>query len=168
MYMSPTNYRNDFQLPTKLVPHRTADYVVIVPYMAGSNESLANLLYESHLFNVWCISLVAFIIARIFLRHCHSSLRSINELIYIPINTIGVSFGTTSADPTKSRPERIVILFVAISSIFTGMFCADILLQTFIASPLRPLINSLEDVEKFESLKYTSNMFVTVNLLDKS
>lgn len=164
--MSDNDEKNYFHKPRKLIPHTTGVYVVIVPYLGSSSISLSAVLYDSPLFTVWCACLIYFVVVRLVIRCFHSIEINRNELIYIPFNTIGLSFGTTAAGSVRTRSESIVIVFIAISSIFTGILCSGILLQSFVVSSSRPTINSLEDIYKFPNLTFMSNTFINTYILD--
>lgn len=153
----------------KLYPHTLSHYVVVVPYFGSTTLSLGRILYDSPIFNIWCISVVVFIIVRIIIRKSQRANNGLdhNKLTYIPFNTIGLSFGTTSAaNSLWSRPENIVVFFIGLSSIFTGIFCSGILLQSFVGSISIPNINSLKDLNKYPSLRYVSNQFANTEYFD--
>lgn len=154
------------KFPIYLRAHTTADFVVIVPYMEGSTNSLANIIMDSDLFNFWCISLFSLIITRIIIRILHPLLKtSLESLSNIPFNTAGLYFATTSAGPIRTKTEQIIVTVIAVGSIFTGTLCSGILLQTFVSNSAIPFYNSMSDLEKVQ-LKYQTNMFVVTNILE--
>lgn len=152
---------------TKLKPHTTCDYVVVVPYRPGPTTRLGEVFLDSVIFNMWCISLVAFIVARLLIRYSHPNAnRTSNALINIPFNTLGLTFATTSAGSVQSRSEHVLITFIAVSSMFTGTFCSGILLQTMFGSTVVPYFNSIADLKKMPSLNFENNIFFPAALLE--
>lgn len=159
MYSSESENRFLPSKPLKLKPHTVSKFAIIVPYFGSSSVSLGQIMYDSPLFNIWCALVACFIIARVIIKSCPPFKRNLNELVYIPFNTIGASFGTTSAENVRSSSENLIVLLIGISSLFTGTFCSGILLQSFVESTSIPFINSLYDLEKYPTLRFASNQF---------
>lgn len=157
--MSEASNKASIHFPIKLNSHSTARYVVVVPYFGSASSSLGQILYDSPLFNIWCALIVVFIVIRLFIRKLYRLENENYDLTYIPFNTIGLSFGCTSPQNTQRRSENIIVLFIGVSSIFTGIFCSGILLQSLVGSLRRPYINSVEDLDKYIWLKFVLNQF---------
>lgn len=165
MYMSESDNKRFNLAPIQLISHTVAHFVVVVPYVGSTSSSVGQILYDSPIFNIWCASVVSFIIVRLCIRRCMFIKICLNEISYIPFNTIGLSFGTTSAKSVRNRSENLVVLFIEVSSIFTGVFCSGILLQSFVGSSNRPIINSLADLDKLSSFQFVSNKYVLAHLM---
>lgn len=165
LFMSEPKYapRNAFPIFLKL--HKTAEFITIVPYVESSSHRLAKVLMDSDVFYYWCFSLFASVIMRILISLLLPLVDSnLNALTRIPFNTLGLFFATTSAGTIRSKSDQFIVSTIAIGSIFTGIFCSGVLLQTFIGSATVPFFNSMLDVEKIP-IKYKSNMFVLFNIM---
>lgn len=168
LFMSQPKMVVKNKIPLTLIAHKTADFVVVVPYMESITDGVGSVLLNSDLFNVWCISLLCFVIVRIVIRLVHPlAEKRPNALMNIPFNTTGLYFATTSEGPIKARSEITIVTFIAIGSMFSSTLCSDILLQSFMGSDAIPYFKTMLDLEKIP-LKYEINMFVDKRILEAS
>lgn len=139
-----------------LYPHDFVDYVIIVPNDRNEQSTVSNELLSSPLFKVWASSIILFTVMRIMIRKLYPERdiqhTSQNALIYIFFNTFGLSFGTTSAHGASNLTEKIVVLFVSIFCILSGIFCTGFLLVKMTSSKNVPKINSIAELMEHPEL----------------
>lgn len=117
-----------------LYPHDFTEFVILVPMDFKEESALWDKLLNSPLFTVWASATVVF-----------TDNTSHNDLVYILFNSLGLSFGTTTAHGVHSRAEMILVLFVSLFNVLAGILCASFLFEQLAITNYVPIINSFED-----------------------
>lgn len=132
-----------------LYPHDFTEFVILVPMDFKEESALWDKLLNSPLFTVWASATVVFTTGRILVRRLlivrFTDNTSHNDLVYILFNSLGLSFGTTTAHGVHSRAEMILVLFVSLFNVLAGILCASFLFEQLAITNYVPIINSFED-----------------------
>lgn len=132
-----------------MYPHRIESYVIVVPTEYNEKSEILNYIIESPLFNIWMVTIILISIVRVLLQYfIHSKIQAIQ----VWFETIGITFGTTGGPVIHNRPERILILFLSIFSIISGIFFSGLLFKQFTISSYMHTINSLQDLKQYADI----------------
>lgn len=133
-----------------LYPHDSERYVMIVPNQLNLDTTeliIVSFLRESPLINVWAAVIIIFSISR----YAVALQRSFGDTIF---NTVGLIFGTASpGNCVSGRPERILVLFISIVCLLSGILFTGFIFQQFIINSFKPTINSLEELGQHKEME---------------
>lgn len=119
-----------------LYPHEVENYILCVVNEVHQQSQLLDSILKFPLFNVWSFTIITITLVRIILRAVQGSPH--NFFSPILFNTCGLSFGALSSVVVSNRPERVLLLFVSLFTLVSGILCSGLLFQkiaTFIDLP---------------------------------
>lgn len=137
-------YHNAISDDRNLYPHEFEKFVLVVPNTLIHNSFLNNLI-NSPLITVWFLEIILVTLVRIIFQKLIPSNRR-NDWCGIFFNSLGFAFGVTTSTLINSRSERILVLFMTIFSLVSGIFCSGYLFQQFTTFTNVNAINSLDDL----------------------
>lgn len=141
--------------------------LLIVPYQIDKKFGeflLWTFLRQSPLVNVWTIAILLLTGARKCIWPKHN-------LIALFFETFGISFGMTSSKPGRNRSENILLFFISIFAMLSGILCSGIIFQQLTVSTYSPAIQSIENLEQYPHIDIITpislNALVQLHLLGK-
>lgn len=154
MTMIPDEDENRIQQDYFLLyPHEVKTYVLIVPSMLKLESKLSEFIFRSPLIRIWAIAIVMFTLFRITQRKCANPRESANRLVYIPFNTFGLSFGSTSVTGVKSRSELITVFFLSVFGMLAGLLFSGLLFEELTTTESIPQITTLSDLSMYPNIQ---------------
>lgn len=138
-----------------LFPHKQENFVVLVPNDHRPISEVWHIFATSPIFSVWCIAITLFSAMRCWLRYLAG--RRSNEhnipVEQITFETCGLSFGWAIASKaTVRRPERVLLVFVSLFAILSGIICSGMLLQQFTFNRVVSMINTFKDLQQMQMM----------------
>lgn len=124
-----------------LYPHEVENYILCVANGEHKQSKLLDSILKFPLFNVWSLTIITVTLVRIMLRALQRSPR--NHFLPILITTCGLCFGAVSSIKVSNRPERVLLLFVSLFTLVSGILCSGLLFQKVATSIDLPDITSL-------------------------
>lgn len=142
-----------------LYPHNFVEYVVLIPNDRLEHADILEKFLNSPLFSIWASSIGVFALVRVIFRklahwnHVYAP-ASRNDLVYIPFNTIGLSFGMTAPHRIQSRAELVLVLYISLFCLLAGILCTGFTLVNSVLA-----INSIEELyDKTEMRLFRPNI----------
>lgn len=156
-----------------LYPHDAQQYMLIVPSMLKTTSKLSEFIFRSPLIRIWATVIGMFTIIRIIQRKLTNPKEHVSRLMYIPINTLGLSFGTTSVTGVRSRAELITTFSLSVFGMLAGLLFSGLLFEQLVTTESVQEITSLIDLSKYpdipiaympgiseETLRHNTNMYI--------
>lgn len=152
----------------QMYPNRFENFVIIVPTEYQEKLEFFNYFLQSPLFNVWLAIILLITICRKIFQHLLNKIINSRTITYIWIDTVGISFGTSSGSKIYNRSENVLIYFLSIFSMIAGIFCSGMLFKQFSINSYTPTILTLKDLNQNNHLTiYVPDVFFDKLDLDK-
>lgn len=127
-----------------LCPHDVEYYILCVPNKVHEQSKLLSSIIKFPLLNVWSVTIITITCVRYILRALQRSPH--NYFSPILFNTCGLSFGALSSVMVSNRPERVLLLFVSLFTLLSGILCSGLLFQKITTFIDLPDITSLQQL----------------------
>lgn len=127
-----------------LYPHEVENYILCVANDVHEQSKLLDSILKFPLFSVWSFTIITITLVRLVLRAIQKSPH--NYFSPILFNTCGLSFGTVTSVVVSNRPERVLLLFVSLFTLVSGILCSGLLFQKIATFIDLPDITSLEQL----------------------
>lgn len=136
-----------------MYPHKQENYVVLVPNYRREQSALWHTFATSPLFSIWCSTISLFAVVRYFLqRASRVPRRERVPFDRIAYETCGMSFGWTIISSASSRPEKLLMIFISLFAVLSGIFFSGMLLQQFAFTNVLPTINTFKDLQAVQRM----------------
>lgn len=143
----------DLSMVGTVYPYDWRQFVLIVPSMVKTNSKLLEFIFNSPLIRIWLLAIGMFTILRIIQRKVINPSEPLNQIVYIPFNTFGLSFGTTSVTGGGSRSEVIATFFLTLFGMLAGLLFSGLLFEQLTITESVQEITSFSDLTKYPNIE---------------
>lgn len=138
----------------QLYPHAFDQFVVVVPTQYQSVSKLLQTMMNNPITRIWAITIITFTIMRK-LSQKFGSFENKNRAAgstSIFFQTLGVTFGTTGQEP-KNRSEAVLLLFLTLFALLSGILCSGLFFQQITTSVKTPTITTIAQLLQRKDLE---------------
>lgn len=130
---------------TTTYPYGMENYVILVPSIKKQKYLIIDFIIGSPLINVWAITIVLFLSIRIVIRKLtHTMIYTNVSALFL--NTFGHSFGVADVLVTRSRSERILMFFLSLFALLSGILLSGSLFEHLTNVSDEFTINTIDDL----------------------
>lgn len=150
---------------SQLYPHAFDSFVVVVPTQYQSVSKLLQSMLNNPITRIWAITIITFTVMRKFCQHFGSFGRTCRAASSTTIyfQTLGVTFGSTGQQP-KNRSEAVLLLFLTLFALLSGILCSGLFFQQFTASDKTPTITTFEQLLERTDLEIVLPVWMNASL----